>query len=773
MADFKRIIQRTTNSERVETGVADLQPNEICIVEDGEELIYKDRNGKIISVSKDKYKVNIIEDLKNSTKYKIGDVIEVLGYYTPGDGGGHSRQKVAEGYIGEDKIIGYDGSIWKIMFSGKIHVSWLGAKGDGITDDTLAIQKSIRFENVIFDKKTYLVDNLSINTDVNFLGKDSIFKSKLFQDGNTKNILESEAIDSNIIFKNITFDGACDLKGSINLDNMIRIKKADTVTFDNCGFTRYGALDKAEDVYLYNRLGVMAQIFNCKKVNIINCNFYNNRGNEQIQVMTDGTVDCILTVYGNRIFENSEAYAWLLPMNLKKGIVVNNYLNGNRRTFINLMSSNIFIANNYIANTSSRGIASESGGLTRTENITISNNYIENCAEGAININGGNLIITGNKAINCSNYACRIGGIIIDSKWLTLNPLAPTETKILKNIKIYDNDFSETNGQIRVLNETKETEKSYCENIIIGDNKLKNSGFLFYLNNCRKVKIKDNDIKNYGVNASVIPFRLEDDNYDIDFLGNTLEGYMYRILQLVGTDARTLENLFIKDNNFKSSPSGLITGNSGATIKNITLENNNGYFTYSTDSDYNSYLNVVKFYNGNIQEQSFAKFGIIKTSNGTLIPVTKNCTSSNRDLSNIIVNSLNVGFGEFNCNFIENIKIGDTFTFNTGFIGTVIYIENNKFYTSPSPSAAIENSIITFVDSSILNIALLNDPYYIMEMQNRGIYQEYHTYRNDLNKYEKSQNIVEGVMNLNVFEKPQIPESIVEFAKEYNIILEV
>lgn len=91
MADFKRIIQRTTNSERVETGVADLQPNEICIVEDGEELIYKDRNGKFISVSKDKYTVDNIENLKKSTKYKIGDIIHINGYNSKEDGSYHKR----------------------------------------------------------------------------------------------------------------------------------------------------------------------------------------------------------------------------------------------------------------------------------------------------------------------------------------------------------------------------------------------------------------------------------------------------------------------------------------------------------------------------------------------------------------------------------------------------------------------------------------------------------------------------------------------------------
>ncbi|MGL5190452.1 MAG: glycosyl hydrolase family 28-related protein, partial [Cetobacterium sp.] len=89
---------------------------------------------------------NTIEDLKKSKKYKVGDTVEVLGHYTKGDGAHHYRQKVDGIYTGEDAIDCVDGTKWKILHNGEINVSWLGAKGDGVTDDTDAIQKAFEYQ---------------------------------------------------------------------------------------------------------------------------------------------------------------------------------------------------------------------------------------------------------------------------------------------------------------------------------------------------------------------------------------------------------------------------------------------------------------------------------------------------------------------------------------------------------------------------------------------------------------------------------------------------
>lgn len=66
-------------------------------------------------------------------------------------------------------IVGTDGRRWKRVFNGDIHVSWFGATGDGVTDDSVAVLAAINFAQtegpwtfpkgcrVVFDNGTYIL----------------------------------------------------------------------------------------------------------------------------------------------------------------------------------------------------------------------------------------------------------------------------------------------------------------------------------------------------------------------------------------------------------------------------------------------------------------------------------------------------------------------------------------------------------------------------------------------------------------------------------------
>ena len=87
-------------------------------------------------------KVNTIEELK-SQNLKVGDIVEVLGYYTAGDGANHKR-KISNKDDGSG--IQLTNGLWaNIVHNGEVNVSWFGAKGDGVTDDYNPIVKAINF----------------------------------------------------------------------------------------------------------------------------------------------------------------------------------------------------------------------------------------------------------------------------------------------------------------------------------------------------------------------------------------------------------------------------------------------------------------------------------------------------------------------------------------------------------------------------------------------------------------------------------------------------
>lgn len=60
---------------------------------------------------------------------------------------------------------GDDGLYYKRAFTGPVNVKWFGAKGDGITDDTAAIQKALKYKNVLLPSGVYLANGLLIQSD--------------------------------------------------------------------------------------------------------------------------------------------------------------------------------------------------------------------------------------------------------------------------------------------------------------------------------------------------------------------------------------------------------------------------------------------------------------------------------------------------------------------------------------------------------------------------------------------------------------------------------
>ena len=103
------------------------------------------------------FEIPTIAELQSRKNLKVGDIVEVLGYYTAGDGAGHKRIIANED---DGSGVQLKNGLWaNIVHNGEVNVSWFGAKGDGITNDTQTIQKAMNYKANIFAQGNFLINN--------------------------------------------------------------------------------------------------------------------------------------------------------------------------------------------------------------------------------------------------------------------------------------------------------------------------------------------------------------------------------------------------------------------------------------------------------------------------------------------------------------------------------------------------------------------------------------------------------------------------------------
>lgn len=125
-----------------------------------------------------------VADLKADTKLKAGYHVKTKGYATAGDGG-----QATYIIVDDNTLIDDGGSIHQlnnglkavIDETSEINVKQFGAKGDGVADDTLAIQKAINTnKDVYIPAGTYLVSTIVLNYTQKLRGEnwaDTVIKS--------------------------------------------------------------------------------------------------------------------------------------------------------------------------------------------------------------------------------------------------------------------------------------------------------------------------------------------------------------------------------------------------------------------------------------------------------------------------------------------------------------------------------------------------------------------------------------------------------------------
>ena len=213
-------------------------------------------------------KIYQFSDIATMKKYnlKVGEVCETLGYYTVNDLGG------AKYYITNDSSLTADGGSVHTLNNGLkaklivnndlVNVRQFGAKGDGTTDDTNAINTALKtFDNVFMPPGNYFI-NSTIKMRLNTRLNGSFYKTTVL------------LIGSNLKDKNVIEYGSSYAYNSMNgkISN-IKLQPKDDSKNIGLGIYLYSSLHM-DNVYFYKlQCCIKKNSGYIDNIRITNCNF--------------------------------------------------------------------------------------------------------------------------------------------------------------------------------------------------------------------------------------------------------------------------------------------------------------------------------------------------------------------------------------------------------------------------------------------------------------------------------------------------------------------
>ena len=274
---------------------------------------------------------NNIEELKQSSgaSLKDGDIVETLGYYQPGDGGGAKYLiQYDPAAVADDKMVHYlsysDTMRAKLILGDKINVHQFGAVGDGIKDDTYAIQAAFdHSENRLVEfsnNKVYVTrDTVKINkSNVVVKGNGAILFPYFVTGLEISTEPDSEYIVSNISITELNFDCSKNAK-ALYIENAAKIDITSSVItgvksggihvanslFINIDKCRFSGLNDGSLIVLTGKSrNINAGEFeitplSSRMINITNCYFEDFL--KAINILSMGSVDETLNTLVNLV----------------------------------------------------------------------------------------------------------------------------------------------------------------------------------------------------------------------------------------------------------------------------------------------------------------------------------------------------------------------------------------------------------------------------------------------------------------------------------------
>jgi hypothetical protein len=445
-------------------------------------------------------------------------VANVEGYYTPGDGGNGQFYAVtgaaAGTYVDNGGTIivptgGNGSSAWLRIYSGAVSVKWFGAKGDGITDDRLAIQAAFNTATSVYFPSTnnsyYITNSVNPRSNTEIFGDGSTSLIKLI-DGSINGIYVVSV--SNVTIRDISF--TCESQTSstvrrcpisvytstyINIFNVlinsfgyngILFWDSSYCRAENCSIN--GCFDPLSGATGYVQDSADISVYGNSNYNTISTNKLTGGVNSENGVLIQG-VGANVTPIGNKILDND------IDIHAARGVIL--YAQ-------TIYDSKTLIQGNNIRNIQGTALSGQSGHgiyVLAAGGTIVTDNTLTNCcvqstnfatlALGAIGISIGNPLanpgITDFYSVLCSNNYIvteKGPGIAVKSSdapvSLIGNTIKTTGTTAIQNeciqcvntnsIKIHDNVLTQLNSNYFAINVTSSSSSAIINNASVEGN---------------------------------------------------------------------------------------------------------------------------------------------------------------------------------------------------------------------------------------------------------------------------------------------------------------
>lgn len=165
-----------------------------------------------------------------------------------------------------------------------VYPQWWGAKGDGTTEDTAALQAAVnsftsKGGTIAFPAGTYVIDSIGMKSNITLkgTGDTSILKQK---SGSKYAVGTDPSIDKisqarnfslnpgNMKFSKLAFRGTIDTDGFSEFIMLLNLKAATQVSIDSCTFTGF----RGDGIYL-GAINLSGTEYHNSKISVTNCAF--------------------------------------------------------------------------------------------------------------------------------------------------------------------------------------------------------------------------------------------------------------------------------------------------------------------------------------------------------------------------------------------------------------------------------------------------------------------------------------------------------------------